>query len=184
MSQTQSSPKLHVRRVLTTLVALGVVLAPLAFAAEETQTVTATVAATNTLSLNPGGTVALAPSVGVDAEDSTTVLDFDTNDGNTYKITVVAAAGWEFTPAAGAAATTTAYPVLRFVSATSTGGTTPATVAGVLIDGVNTVQTAVDVVTAITSTSGTATVTLDASVTQTVVAGSYVATLTYALVTP
>ena len=180
MSQTQSSPKLHVRRVLTTLVALGVVLAPLAFAAD--QTIDTTVAAVNTLSLNPGGTVALAPSVGVDAEDSTTVLAFDTNDGSTYKITVVAAAGWAFLPAVTGSVSNT-WPVLRFVSATSTAGT-PATVADVLIDGLNAVQTAVDVVTAITSAKGTATVTLDASVTQTVVAGAYSTTLTYALVNP
>ena len=181
MSQTQSSPKLHVRRVLTTLVALGVVLAPLAFAAETTQTLTTTVAATNTLSLNPGGTVALAPTVTVDAVDSSTVLAFDTNDGKTYRITVVAVA-WEFTPAVSLMGSNT-YPVLRFVSATSTAGT-PSSVAGVLIDASNAVQAEVDVVTAITSAEGTATVTLDASITQTVVAGAYATTLTYALITP
>ena len=181
MSQTQNSPKLHVRRVLTTLVALSVVLAPLAFAAD--QTINTTVAAVNTLSLNPGGTVALAPTVTVDAVDSTTVLAFDTNDGSTYKITVVAAAaGWAFVPSVTGSASNT-WPVLRFVTATSTAGT-PAIVAGVLINAANAVQAEVPVVTAITSAKGTATVTLDASVTQTVVAGSYTTTLTYALVTP
>lgn len=183
MSQTQSTTKKLAVRTFATLAAMSVLLAPLAFAADPTQTMTGTVTAINTLSITGGAAMTLVPTVTDDAVDSSTVLAFDTNDGGAHRITVVAnAPGWAFDPAVvGSAANT--FPILRFVSATSDAGTA-AIVAGVLIDAVNGVQAPVDVVTAITSVAGSATVTLDASITQTVVAGSYTTTLTYALVTP
>lgn len=159
---------------------MSIVLAPLTFAAE--QSMTGTVEPVNTLSITAGSSVTLAPTVATDAVDSLTILAFDTNDGSAYRITVVASAAWAFIPSVvGSAANT--FPVLRFVGAESTAGTA-AIVAGVLINAVNAPQVPVPVVTAITSTVGTVTVTLDASITQTVVAGTYSTTLTYVLVTP
>lgn len=159
---------------------MSIVLASLTFAAE--QSMTGTVEPVNTLSITAGSSVTLAPTVATDAVDSLTILAFDTNDGSAYRITVVASAAWAFIPSVvGSAANT--FPVLRFVGAESTAGTA-AIVAGVLINAVNAPQVPVPVVTAITSTVGTVTVTLDASITQTVVAGTYSTTLTYVLVTP
>ena len=180
MLHTQSTTKKFAVRIFATLAALSVLLVPFAFAAD--QTMTATVAPVNTFSITAGTSVTLTPTVALADADATTVLSFDTNDGITYKITVVADL-WVFTPAVGAAATTTAYPELRFVSAESSAGTA-STTPGVLISAGNTPSTALDIVTGITSAAGTATVTLDASITQTVVAGSYATTLTYAITTP
>ena len=179
MSQTQSSPKLHVRRVLTTLVALGVVLAPLAFATD--QSMTGTVATVNTFSITEGGTVALAPTIATPAVDTSTILAFNTNDGLTYTITVIAAStGWTLSGQAATAEAGT-YPVLRFVSATAGA----ATVSGATTEliGTNNAVTAANVLTGIKNVDETTTVTLDASITQTVVAGSYGTTLTYAITT-
>lgn len=177
MSQTQSTTKKLAVRTFATLAAMSVLLVPFAFAAD--QTTTGTVTAVNTLTVSEG--ISLAPTLNVPAVDASTVLTFDTNDGTTNRITVVATV-WAFTPAV-TASEANAYPVLRFFSATSTFGAASGT-PGVLIDAGNLASAAVDVVTAITSMAGTATVTLDATISQTVVAGSYTTTLTYALVTP
>ena len=179
MSQTQSTTKKFAVRTFATLAAMSVLLAPLAFAAD--QTMTGTVTAVNALEITTGGAMTLTPAVGVPAEDATTVLSFETNDGLTYKITVTAAV-WAFTPSAGTAIAAE-YPVLRFVSAAATAGT-PSATAGELISAGNIAGTGVDVATEIKNMLGTATVTLDATVTQSVVAGAYATTLTYALVTP
>lgn len=171
----------NIARALAVFGALFLVGA--ASAQTATQTATTTVAASNTLSLTAGGSLTFTPTVGTPDVDATTTLDFGSNDGQTYKITVVAdLGGWAFTPSVTGKAAN-AYPVLRFVSATSTAGT-PSTTAASLISSTNGLGAAAPVVTAITNASGTATVTLDVSVSQTVVAGSYAAGLTYTLATP
>lgn len=167
----------HLRtiRTLAAILVAGMIAAT-AFA--ETSTTGATVNSVNTITLTAGGTVSLSPAVGTDASDGSTSIDFETNDGQTYRITASAIA-WTFTPSVSGVAANT-YPVLT-VAATTTAGTGSS--AATLIDASN-VTTAQDIVTGLTSTSGTATVTLGASVTQTVVAGQYDTTITYGFVTP
>lgn len=174
---------INLRTFATTLVTLAALAATAGFAQTTGDSApTATVTAVNTLSVTGGGTVSLSPSVGSPAADSSTTLAYETNDGSTYRVKVDAdVAGWSFTPSvtgnlAGA------YPVLTVNSVTADAGTAAAG-SGTLIAADNAV-TPFDVVTGITNAKGTATVTLGASVTQTVVAGSYSTTLTYTLTTP
>ena len=182
MTHISTSSRSTTGRIVRTLVALSIALAPFAIAADSV--VTATVTAVNTLAFNGGSTIALAPTVAVDATDSSTILAFDTNSGLTYKITLVATA-WGFTATEGGAAAAAAgsFPVLSFVQS-STADATGSIASAVLIDVDNAPGSTIDIVTVITSVKGTATVALNASITQTVVAGSYSTTLTYALVTP
>jgi len=171
----------HLRNVVTTLFALAAFTTSLAFAQQVTSEPTATVTAVNTLTIDAGSTVSLAPAVGSDVTDATTQLSFSTNDGSTYQITVVASA-WEFTPSVALNVANT-YPVLSFESATATAGTAVVTSAD-LINTANTAAAAAPVVTGIVNATGTADVTLGASVSQTVVSGAYAATLTYTFATP
>ena len=179
MTHISTSSRSTTGRIVRTLVALSIALAPFAIAADSV--VTATVTAVNTLAFNGGSTIALAPTVAVDATDSSTILAFDTNSGLTYKITLVATA-WGFTPTEGVADATGSFPVLSFVQS-STDDATGSSASAVLINAANTPGSTIDIVTAIMSVKGTATVELNASITQTVVAGSYSTTLTYAFFT-
>lgn len=167
------------------LAALGAVAVIGAAAAQTTasQSVGTTVTATNTLAIDAGGTLSFTPSIGTADSDATTSLSFESNDGSTYRISVVAnTGGWSFQPSVTGKIANT-YPVLSFQSATATAGTAVTTAAN-LINADNTLGAAKDVVTGITNAAGTATVTLQAAITQTVVAGSYSAGLTYSLTSP
>lgn len=158
------------------LIALVAVTA--AFA--QTSDTTASVTSSNTLSMSGGGTISMNPSVATAASDSSTTLDYETNDGQTYKIQVDAATGgWTFTPSVTGIAANT-YPVLSVDSVSAPDGTPGS---GTIISSGN-VLTTVDVLTGLVNVAGSATVTLGASVTQTVVAGSYNTTLTYTFVSP
>lgn len=170
------------RRISLTLALVGA-LVLFGGATAQTQTTNATVTATNTMTLSAGGTLSFTPTVASADQDATTTLDFETNDGKTYKISVVGnTGGWSFTPSVTGTAANT-YPLLKFVSATATAGTA-STTAGNLINTDNTLGVSVAVVTGITNAKGSATVTLEASITQTVVAGSYAASLTYTFAAP
>ena len=148
------------------------------------QTVGATVTAENSLGITAGGTLTFTPTIDAADQLATTGLSFETNDGKTYQITVVAQdGGWTFDAPEGSTVTAGTYPVLSFVSADTTAGTGSSTRAGLISDG-DVVGAAAPVVTGIQSVAGTATVTLEAAVGQTVVAGSYSAGLTYSLVVP
>ena len=185
MTHISTSSRSTTGRIVRTLVALSIALAPFAIAEDKTeqQEIDTVVATAINFSITTSNPVTLTPLIGSEpVSDSSTQLAFDTNDGSDYKITVVAVgAGWTFAPTVAENVSNT-FPVLRFVSATATAGTQVGTAAP-LINADNSTPGAVDVVTGIKSASGTATVTLDASITQTVVAGTYSTTLTYAFFT-
>lgn len=171
------------RNIVSTFVTLGMLmLGGMAFAQTDTQSNTATVASVQTFSITAGNSMTFTPSLTAAVTDSSTILSFTTNDGSPHKISVIAVmGGWTFSPSTGTN-TTTAYPVLSFNSATTTGGGTGKTTAAPLINGDNTLGTAIDIVTAITNVEGTATVTLGvAQITHAVTAGSYAASLTYTM---
>lgn len=169
------------RNLFSLFVIVGMLaLGGMTFAQTAGQSATATVVASNTLSITAGGTLSLAPTSAAAASNNSTTLDFSTNDGATHSITVVAdTGGWAFVPTT-TGVTTTVYPTLSFTSATATAGSASST-AGSLISSTNALGAAVNVVTAITNVSGTATVTLGSTVTVAVPAGSYAASLTYTL---
>ncbi|MEX2535591.1 MAG: hypothetical protein WD273_08330 [Trueperaceae bacterium] len=178
------------------LIGLTVLLLPAAFAQDPTanQTGTATLTAVNTMSLDTANNAAFAITLALGAtpvQDSNTVLTFDTNDGANHKITVQAQENtasandfWKFTPENGTSAAGT-YPELRFFKAVVSGATgntvSASTTPGVLIAADNNAAAVtagtgapiVDVVTSINNAAGTVTVTLDASIDETVVAGTY-----------
>lgn len=169
----------HLRTFATTLLALAAFTATTALAQDVTaaSTTDATVAAVNTLTVESGGTVTLAPTLTTAATADPTALAYETNDGVTYKVVLsVDTGGWNFVPATTGSASN-AFPVLTVDSVTSTEGT-PATGPLTLIDAANAL-TDVDVVSGLVNVNGTASVTLGASITETVVAGTYDAGLTY-----
>lgn len=172
------------RNFVSMFVTLGMlILGSLAFAQTDTQTTNATVASVQTFSITGGNSITLTPSLTADVTDSSTTLGFSTNDGASHKISVVAATGgWTFSTTVTGVTTTPAYPVLSFISASTTGGGSGSTSAVPLINGDNTLGNAVDIVTAITNVEGTATVTLGvAQITHAVTAGTYEASLTYTM---
>lgn len=175
----------HVRNIARTALALALLTGTAALAQTATSTASSTVATSNTLSVTAGGTLDLSPSAAgslATVSDSSTALSFATNDGVTYRITIAAAA-WTFTPAV-TGKIANKYPLLKFVTATSTAGTAVTTAATLVGGSSNTPAAAANVVTGLTSVSGTATVTISADYTQDVVAGAYSTTLTYTLAIP
>lgn len=173
-------------RAFTTLVSvLFAITVSTAFAQTGTSSSTATITSVKTMTVDSGGAVALSPALGAPATASTpTVLSYETNDGLTYSIVLsVEAGGWGFTPGA-VGATADTYPVLTVDSSVADDNTaTTTTATGTLIDAVNALNP-VSVASAITNAKGTLTVTLGASVTETVVAGDYAANLTYTFTGP
>ncbi len=167
----------HLRTFATTLFALAAFTATTAFAQTATSTSDATVATVNTLSVSGGGAVTLAPTLTTPASNTVapTGLAYETNDGATYKVVLsVNTGGWTFTPNIATTPSNT-FPVLTVNAVTADDGITGT---GTLISAINGL-TAVDVVTGLVSVKGTASVTLGASVTETVVSGGYAAGLTY-----
>lgn len=160
--------------IFAALVALG------SIALAQTTSVTTTVTSSNTMTVKTTS-LTFTPTSALADEDATTTIDYATNDGVSHKISVKAnLGGWTFTPST-TGSTTAVYPVLTFVSSSTTGGGTVNTVAADLISSGNVESAGADVLTAIKNTSGTITVTLRASITDAVTAGSYSATLTYTL---
>ncbi|MEX2501751.1 MAG: hypothetical protein WD336_05195 [Trueperaceae bacterium] len=166
----------YVRTFATTLLAFAAFTASAAFAQTATSTSDATVATVNDLSITGGGIVTLAPTLATPATGDPTDLAYETNDGATYKIVLsVDVDGWTFTPASGTPAANT-FPQLTVETVTAPEGSTTAT--GTLISATN-VLTSVDVVSDLVNVKDTASVTLGASITETVVSGTYEAGLTY-----
>jgi hypothetical protein len=165
----------HLRTFATTLLALAAFSATAAFAQTATSTSEATITAVNELTITSGGTVTLAPALGSAATAEPTALAYETNDGVTYNIVLsVDGTGWAFMDPDGTSLVNT-YPLLTVDAVTTDAG---AIATGTLIDTAN-VATPVTVVSNLVNVKGTASVTLGASITETVVAGTYDASLTY-----
>lgn len=173
-------------RAFTTLVSvLFAVTASTAFAQTGGSTSEATITSVKTMTVDSGGAVALAPALNAPATSATpTVLSYETNDGLVYSIVLsVDVGGWTFTQGA-TGATADTYPVLTVGSSVANDNTTTTTTAtGPLISAANAL-TPVSVASGITNAKGTLSVTLGASVTETVVAGAYAAALTYTFTGP
>lgn len=171
----------HLRTFATTLLALAAFSAATAFAQTATSTTDATVTSVNELSITGGGAVTLGPTLTTAAIADPTALAYETNDGETYRIvlSVDGTTPWGFVPANGTSSANT-YPTLTVNTVTADHGTTAT---GTLIDTLNT-ATPLDVVTGLVNVKGVASVTLGASITETVVSGVYSAGLTYTWTSP
>lgn len=174
---------LRLRAVTTLVSVLFAITVSAAFAQDPSGTSTsgATITAINTMTVDSGETVSLTPALGAPATAATpTELSYETNDGLTYKIVLsVTGDGWLFSGGALDAVPNT-YPILTVDSsvATDNAGAATSTATGTLISDANT-STPISVASDITNVKGTLSVTLGASVTETVVAGDYDADLTY-----
>lgn len=156
------------------ILALLAVAAAGSFAAAQTSIVGATVTTNNLLALTAGSNLSLT----LGTADSTTKLDYTTNDGATRSISVSAdAGGWAFTPAASNSSAN-GYPTLAVSAMADTNPNL--TTIGSLISAGNIPATAFSIVSGIANEAGTATVSLlaDGS-TVSLTAGSYSTTLNY-----
>lgn len=166
------------------LPAIGLVCLSAVVSAQDTsQRATAEVKAVNTITITSGEEIEFMVGAIEGQRAASSSLDFTTNDGNTYSITIASKpGGWSFSPAVPGSASG-AYPVLRFGSSESTAGES-SVVSAVLIDSVNAVGAGAEVVSGITSSTGTVDVVLEVQDGPGVVAGTYRAGLDYTFTAP